>query len=109
MEDTLKRLLETEAEAERMVEAAKAAHHQTMEEVVAQAQAAEKAFVEQIPRLHADFLTKAEQRAARTLGELKRRYVERCAELRELAAGHEDEALDAALKALLELDDSPCA
>jgi vacuolar-type H+-ATPase subunit H len=102
MEDTLKRLLEAEKEAERMVDEAKSERNRIVEQALANTQAEEKRFAQRIPEIHADFLKKAETRAEQSIGELKRRYEERTRQLSSLAGQNEEEALESAVELILE-------
>jgi len=100
MEDTLKRLLDAEVRAEQEVDEAKAARTKLVKHTLDSVHAEEQQFEARLPELHADFLAKAETRAQQTIGELKRRYEERTAQLRDLAHEHEQDALNAALRIL---------
>jgi vacuolar-type H+-ATPase subunit H len=102
MEDTLKRLLEAEKQAEKMVDEAKAERSRIVEQALANARNEEKRFEQRIPEIHADFLKKAEARAEQTIGELKRRYEERTRQLAALAETHEDQALESAVQLILD-------
>lgn len=101
MEDTLKRLLDAESRAEKLVDEAKAERRLTIEKALHHVQVEEKRFNARIPEIHADFLRKAEAHAEQTVGELQRRYRERTEQLREAAANHEEEALNAAINFLI--------
>ncbi len=103
MEDTLKRLLEAEAKAEKMVDEAKAERQRKVEQALQNARAEEQRFESRIPEIHADFLKKAENRANQTVGELQRRYEERTRQLRMLAEEHENEAINSAVGLILNL------
>ena len=67
-----------------------------------EARAEDERFDSRIPDLHRSFLDKAENRAEQTVAELKRRYDERHAQLRNMADEREDDALEAAFTLLLD-------
>ncbi len=102
MDETLKRLLEVELQAEQITRDADRARERMVQEALVEARAEEARFEARIPELHAAFLEKAELRAQQTISELQRRYDEHHTTIRELAAEHEIEALEAALQFLLD-------
>ncbi len=102
VEDTLKRLLDAELQAERIVEEAKSKQDEQTRQAVLDARRAEERFDARLPELKASFMDKAEERATQSVGELERRYAERKDELRDMAKEREQEALVAALKLLLD-------
>lgn len=102
MEDHLKRLLETEARAQAMIDAAAAERRRIIDEALATAHEAEARFAASRGELRAPYLKDAEARAAQAIAELTRKYQERQRGLREMAARHEQSAIDAALALLLD-------
>ncbi|MEW5768804.1 MAG: ATPase [Pseudomonadota bacterium] len=102
MEDTLKRLLEAEAQARHIIDEAGEARQRLLDEALAAAREAEHRFEAGRAELRAPFLAEARSRADQAVAELARKYEERQRNLRELAARHEQEAVDAALGLLLD-------
>lgn len=102
MEDHLKRLLEAEAKAQTIVEAAGAERQAILDEALATARDAESRFEAGRGDLRAPFIKEAQTRAEHAVAELVRKYDERQRNLREMAARHEQEAVDAALNLLLD-------
>jgi V/A-type H+/Na+-transporting ATPase subunit G/H len=100
MDDTLQRLLNAELRAQEIAQRAEQERQRTVQQAQDEARVEEQRFVARIPDLHYSFIEKAESRAGQTIKELKRRYDERHARLRDLAEEHEEEALEAALKLL---------
>ncbi len=101
MDDTLKRLIEAESQAERMVQEAKMKREDITRKALDEARHAEQRFTDRVPELYASFLEKAEARAEQTVHELQRRYDERNKALRAMAEARENEAIEAALRQLL--------
>ena len=102
MSDSLKDLLEAEAEAEAVV----ARGEQERDAIVQQSQddAADmlQQFQDRLPEMHQSFLHRAQERAVQTISEMKLRYDERNKELRDLAGKHEKEALEHAIALILD-------
>ena len=103
MDDTLKRLIEAENRAERIVQEAKLKREEVTRKALEEARHAEQRFADRVPELYASFLDKAEARAEQTINELQRRYDERNKTLRALADAREQEAIEAALQRLVEV------
>ena len=103
MEDTLKRLLTVEIEAEQLVSKMQIEREQIIQKALQDAHQAEQQFKATIPDLKASFLQKAEERANQTIAELNKRYEERKERLRNLAEENQQKALDAAVHLLLEI------
>lgn len=103
MEDILKRLLEVEINAEKMVATAQAQREATVHQVLLDTQHAEQQFKAQIPELQAHFLQKAEQRATQTVAELQKRYADKTAQLQQSAQANHHIALEAAQKLFMNL------
>ncbi len=101
MDDTLKRLIEAENQAEKMVKEAKMKREEITRKALDEARHAEQRFADRVPELYASFLEKAEARAEQTVHELQRRYDERNKALRAMAEARENEAIEAALRQLL--------
>jgi V/A-type H+-transporting ATPase subunit G/H len=102
MEDPLKRLLEAEARAQHIIDAASAERQRILDEALAAAREAEARFEAGRAELRAPFLREAHGRADQVVAELARKYEERQRNLRELASHHEQEAVEAALNLLLD-------
>ncbi len=102
MEDSLKRLLEAEARAQDIIDAASAERQRILDEALAAARDAEARFESGRVDLRAPFLKEAGGRADQAVAELSRKYEERQRNLREMASRHEQEAVDAALNLLLD-------
>lgn len=98
MEDTLKRLLEAEQQAETIVQEGKTRRDEISRRAVEDANEAERHFSARIPEIHAAFLGKARKRAEQTIAELELRYEERKRELRKMAEDHQQEAVETALQ-----------
>ncbi len=103
MDDTLKRLIEAETKAEQLVQEARLKREEVTRKALEESRHAEQRFADRVPELHASFLDKAEARAEQTVKELQRRYDERNKALRSMADAREREAIEAALKELLEV------
>ena len=101
MDDSLKDLLEAEAEAEKIVTAGERERDQIIRQATDDARALEQQFVDRVPEMHASFNAKAEERAQQAIAEIKLRYDERNKELRELAEQHAEEAVKSALNLIL--------
>jgi V/A-type H+-transporting ATPase subunit G/H len=102
MEDHLKRLLEAEARAQSLIDAASAERERMLDEALAGARVAEARFAAGLGALREPYLKDAQSRAEQAVAELTRKYEERQRNLREMAARHEQEAVDAALDLLLD-------
>ncbi|OYY94715.1 MAG: hypothetical protein B7Y41_03845 [Hydrogenophilales bacterium 28-61-23] len=102
MEDQLKRLLEAEARAQAIIEAASLERQRLLDDALAGVHEAEARFEANRAELRAPFLKEAHGRADQAVAELSRKYDERQRNLRELASRHEQEAVDAALTLLLD-------
>lgn len=104
MDDQLQRLLETEARAQAVIDAASRNRQRMIEDALATVRDAEARFEAGRAELKAPFLNEAKGRADQVVAELSRKYSERQRALRDLAARHEAEAVDAALTLLLDPD-----
>lgn len=102
MDGQLQRLLETEARAQAVIDAASQERQRLIDEALATAREAEARFEAGRTGLRAPFLSEAQVRAQQAVAELARKYGEHQRTLRELAAQHETEAVDAALALLLD-------
>ena len=102
MGDQLQRLLETEARAQAVIDAASHERQRMIEDALAAVRDAEARFEAGRTELRAPFLHEAQGRADQAVAELSRKYGERQRTLRELASRHEAEAVDAALTLLLD-------
>ncbi len=100
MENIIKQLLDAEVRAETLVNNAKAERKLMVDQALADIQQEEQQFEARLPELHADFLSKAQNRAEQSIGELQRRYQERTQQLSALAKQHEAESLETALRLL---------
>jgi V/A-type H+/Na+-transporting ATPase subunit G/H len=101
MDDTLQRLLDAEMQAEKVAQQAETEQDSIIQAALAEARAQEDRFRDRIPELHRSLIAKADERAEQTIAELKRRYDERHALLRDTAEQREDEALEAAFTVLV--------
>lgn len=102
MDDPLKRLLEAEARAQSIIDAASMDRQRLLDEALAAAREAEARFEAGRADLRAPFIKEASSRADQAVAELARKYEERHRNLRDLASRHEQEAVDAALNLLLD-------
>ncbi|MBF0255702.1 MAG: ATPase [Gammaproteobacteria bacterium] len=107
MEDTLKRLLAAEREANRITELAAHNAEQLVQEALQDARSQEQRFMARLPELRAAFIDKADQQAAQALKEIQRRYDERLEQLRQDAETNEAAALEAAFAELLRAEPLP--
>ena len=101
MDDTLKRLLDSELRAEQVVQEAKVRREEITRQALEEARHAEQRFSARVGEIHGAFVDKARARAEQTVAELQRRYDERSQELRKSAEERESEAVEAALALLL--------
>jgi vacuolar-type H+-ATPase subunit H len=101
MEDTLKRLLRAETDAEQLVTKAQTEREDIIQQALQEARQAEEQFKAKIPELHARFLEKAKVRATQTIAELNKRYDERKERLHHLAEENHQRALEAAVHLLI--------
>jgi len=101
MGDSLKDLLEAEAEAEAIVTAGENERDQIIQKALDDALDMERQFKARLPEMQQSFIDKAQERAAQTIAEMKLRNDERNKTLRELAGKHEKEALDRAIALIL--------
>ncbi len=102
MDDPLKRLLEAEARAQSIIDAASIERQRLLDEALAAAREAEVRFEASRVELRSPFLKEANSRADQSVAELARKYEERQRNLRDMASKHEQEAVDAALNLLLD-------
>lgn len=102
MDERLQRLLDAEARAQRVIDAANGERQRLIDEALKAARAAEERFEAQRETLRAPFLREGEEHAREAVAELTRKYAERQRVLRDLASRHEAEAVDAALTLLLD-------
>lgn len=102
MADELQRLLDAEARAQAAIDAASRERQGMIDAALAAARDADARFEAGRSALRAPFLHEAQLRADQAVAELVRKYAERQRALRELAARHESEAVDAALTLLLD-------
>ena len=102
MEVELQRLLDAEARAQALIDAATLARQRMIDDALASAHDAEARFEAGRAELRAPFLNEAKAQAEQAVAELSRKYGERQRSLREMAARHESEAVEAALALLLD-------
>jgi len=102
MEDQLKRLLEAEARAQAIIDAASSERQRMLDEALASTRENEARFEANRLDLRAPLMKEAHARAEHSVAELSRKYEERQRGLRDLAGRHEQEAVDAALALLLD-------
>ena len=101
MEDTLRRLLAAEEQAEALVQRALLERDRLIAQASEEARLAEQRFDGRLGELRASFTDKAEERAQETLAELRRRYGERRRSLENQVEERRPAAGDAALAVLL--------
>ncbi len=101
MDDSLKKLLEAEKQAEQIVLEGEKHSDEILRQAHADAHALEQQFIDRIPEMHQLFTDKSHQKAEQTIAELKLRYDERNKELSKLAMEHRGEAAEQALKLIL--------
>jgi vacuolar-type H+-ATPase subunit H len=102
VDDQLQRLLEAEARAQAVIDGASHERQRMIEEALASVREGEMRFEAGRSELRAPFLKDAHGRAEQAAAELARKYGERQRTLRDLAARHETEAVEAALNLLLD-------
>jgi len=103
MENTLKRLLTVETEAEQLIAQVQKQREQIIQQALEEAHQAEQQFQAKIPEIQASFLKKTETRATQTIAELNKRYEERKERLRYLADENQQKALEAAVNLLMQV------
>jgi V/A-type H+/Na+-transporting ATPase subunit G/H len=101
MHDSLKDLLESELEAEKIVTESEQQRERIKQMALDDANATIQQFNARLPELHQSFLDKANERASQSIAELKLRYDEHNQQLRQLAEKHQHEALSDAIDTLL--------
>ncbi|MFQ6021105.1 MAG: ATPase [Acidiferrobacterales bacterium] len=101
MDEMLKRLLEVELHAEKLVEEAKAKREKITRQALADARRAEERFSARVPEIRGAFMEKAQARASQTIRELQRRYDERNKELRRMGEQHERDAIETAVAMII--------
>jgi len=102
MEDQLKRLLEAEARAQAIIDAASSERQRMLDEALASTHDNEARFEAGRAELRAPLIKEAHSRADHIVAELTRKYEERQRGLRDMAGRHEQEAVEAALSLLLD-------
>lgn len=102
MDGQLQRLLEAEARAQAVIDAASLERQRMVDDALAVARDADARFEAGRAGLRAPFLSEALGRADQAVAGFTRKYGERQRTLRDLAARHEPEAVDAALALLLD-------
>jgi len=103
MDDTLQRLLDAEMKAENLAREAEEEHQRTIAAAVEDARELDAGFTGRIPELQRTWIARSDERSAKTIAEVERRYDERHEGLREMAEKREEEALDAAFQILLDV------
>ena len=103
MENTLKRLLTVEIEAEQLVAQAQTEREQIIQQALQSAHQAEQAFQAKVPELQANWIAKAEARADQAIAELSKRYEEKQQYIRQLAEENQDNALTAAIHLFMQV------
>jgi len=102
VDDQLQRLLEAEARAQAVIDAASQERQRIVEDALAAVRDAEVHFETGRVELRAPYLNEARGRADQAVAELTRKYGERQRNLRDLASRHESEAVNTALALLLD-------
>lgn len=103
MEDTLKRLLTVETEAEQLVAKAQTEREQIIQQALQESHLAEQQFKAKIPQIRTNLLEKAGERATQSIAELNKRYLEREQNLHHLATDNQSKALEAAVHLLMQV------
>lgn len=103
MDDTLQRLLDAEMRAERLAKEAEEEHQRTIAAAMDETREMDERYTARIPEIQKMWVSRSDDRAAKTIAEIERRYDERHQILRELAEEHEDEALEAAFQILTDV------
>jgi V/A-type H+-transporting ATPase subunit G/H len=98
--ETLKRLLAAESKAEEIIASADRQRAALIEQGKRDAQAAQTKHAQDMAEIVASFMAQAEQRAAQTIAELRRRYAERSDAMKAAAELTQAQALDAAVSLL---------
>jgi V/A-type H+/Na+-transporting ATPase subunit G/H len=101
-DESLKRLLEAEAQAELVIARADEERQQVIEKARHEVQVSELQHAERAKEIHASFLAQAEQRAQQTIAELKRRHTEYSAAIRASAQERKRKALDAGIDLIID-------
>jgi vacuolar-type H+-ATPase subunit H len=101
MDESLKQLLDAEAEAEQIVSRGEQERDRIIQQATNDARALEQQFRDRAPEMQQSFASKADERATQTIAEIKLRFDERNNEMRTLAQQHADEAVEDALKLIL--------
>jgi len=102
VDDQLQRLLEAEARAQAVIEAASQERQRIIDDTLAAVRDAEARFDAGRAALRAPFMHEAQARADQAVVELTRSYSERQRILRDLTSRHEAAAVEAALALLLD-------
>jgi V/A-type H+/Na+-transporting ATPase subunit G/H len=103
MEDTLKRLLLVETQAEQLVAKAQTEREQIIQQALQESHQAEQQLKAKMPEIRTNLLEKAEERATQTIAELNKRYLERQENLHNLAEENQPKALEAAIHLLMQV------
>ncbi|MBT3310319.1 MAG: ATPase [Gammaproteobacteria bacterium] len=104
MHDSLNDLLQSELEAEKIVQESEQQREQIKQQALKDGHAILQQFNDRLPELHQSFLDRANERAEQSIAELKLRYDEQNLLLRQLSEKHQQEAFTDALARLLEED-----
>ena len=104
MDDTLKRLLDAEQQAQAMVAKSIAERDRMIDQALEEVKTADARFRARIPELRDSFRHKAEERAEQAVAEIRRRHAERRESLVQETARRSDRAARIALEALLTSD-----
>jgi V/A-type H+/Na+-transporting ATPase subunit G/H len=102
MSEPLQRLLESEARARAILDAAKADRQQVLDAALASATQMQQRFEQGRAALRAPYLHEAEKRAEQAVAALSQQHAAHQTALRDLATRHEQAAISAALTLLLD-------
>ena len=102
VDGTLKRLLDAETEAEKIVARANEERQAIIEQAKRDAHTAEQQHAERIAEIHASLCAQAEHRAQQTIATMQRRYEEQVLSLHASAERYEQQALDEAIALITE-------
>ena len=106
-EEPLKRLLDAEAKAERVIALADEERRSIVEQARLKIHELEQRHAERAKEIQSTHLAQAGQRAQQSIAELQRRYTERASALRTSASVMEQPALNAAIELLTKSGGAP--
>ena len=102
MEAILKRLLDAELKAQQLVDLAGVERDRIIQGAIADAGAASERFTARIPEIQSSLVTKAQERADQSVGEMQRRHADHLATIRRVSEERRVEAIAAAIAIVLD-------